>query len=118
MRMVYKMRFNIDMEFVFMLFAIMIALIIILSVFLVIINKKRDKMDSAQPERREWARVIDRPQAGTQNGIVLEIYMMFELQDGQRLRLRAKPNNSLVVGDTGYLTWQGTKVKNFERDKR
>ncbi len=33
------------------------------------------------------------------------------------MRLNVKAQSGLAVGDTGYLTWQGSRVRNFERDK-
>ena len=44
-------------------------------------------------------------------------YITFEFENGERKELYVRPNQYglIVVGDTGTLTYQGTRFKGFER---
>lgn len=78
-----------------------------------IIKKKRDAENAAKPICSEMARLVDMPHSNLD--YMSEMWVLFELNDGRRIRLLAKPKNSLVVGDVGVLTWQGSKILGFKR---
>ena len=83
-----------------------------------IIKKKQDAEKAAQPIRKEYVTVVDKQQLDSGGIIIGEPWVLFELENGSRVRLNAHPENSLVVGDAGILTWQGRKIKGFERERR
>ena len=82
-----------------------------------IMKKKEDAETAAQPLRKECATVVDKQRLDPGGIIIGEPWVLFELEDGNRIRLNAHPENSLVVGDMGILTWQGRKIKGFERKR-
>ena len=51
------------------------------------------------------------------NTIAVVTWTLFETSDGNRVRLSGKANNTYVIGDKGYLKWQGTRLISFERGK-
>lgn len=77
--------------------------------------KRREKEDLAQPIKRKMAKVVDMQRLEAGQMYIGEPWVMFEFSDGSRLRLNAKQNNSLIIGDIGLLTWQGRKILTFER---
>lgn len=107
---------DISLEDIFMFFAIWFALLIILAVAVIIIKKKRDAEDKAQPVRRKNARIIDMQRFDAGEIVIGEPWVLFELENGSRVKLNAKQKNHLMVGDVGLLTWQGRKILKFERN--
>lgn len=105
---------DISLSDIFMFFMILVGLCAVMWIFVAILRGRQNAANKAQPVRREWAKVVDKQQLAP-NAIAFEIWVMFELKSGQRLRLTAKAQNSLIVGDEGTLTWQGSKVQNFQR---
>lgn len=99
-----------------MLFAILFGLMIVSLIFLAIIKKKQDAEDQAQPVRKEMAKVVDKQQIDSGGIVIGEPWVLFEVEGGTRVRLSANPKNSLVIGDTGMLTWQGCKILRFDRN--
>lgn len=105
-------------EFWVFLAIIFVAIWVILAIVAVAAKKSREASDNAQPVRSAKAKIIEKQQLPP-NAIVFPstlIWFLFETEDGQRVRLNAKAQCGLVVGDTGYLTWQGSRVRNFELD--
>ena len=78
-------------------------------------KKKIDRANSYKPVESQEARVVELQQfaPGT---IVFAMWIMFELSDGRRIRVTTKPNHSLVAGDQGVLTWQGSNMLSFRRN--
>lgn len=80
--------------------------------------KARDAaQNKTQPVRVKPAKVIDMQQVSSNEVVFGEIWVMFEMEDGERIRLNAKANNTWMVGDKGTLTWQGKRILKFERNK-
>lgn len=98
-------------------FAIWFGVLIVLAIVLNIIKKKQDAENKKLPVRQKAARIIDMQKYDAGEIVIGEPWVMFELENGSRLRLNAKPKNHLMVGDIGLLTWQGRKILNFERSK-
>ena len=95
-----------------MLFAIMIGICVIC--FIVI--KVKDSENNSKPVLGMKAKIIDkmREEPGT---VAFVIWVMFETADGNRVKLSCSAKNDYVVGDTGFLRWQGTRLISFERDR-
>lgn len=108
---------NISMEELFMFFFIWIVLLAIIWIFVAVVIKKQDAENKAQPVKSEKAKVIDMQRINTNEIAIGELWVMFETESGQRVRLYVKPQNTLIVGDAGLLTWQGRKIIRFERNK-
>lgn len=106
-----------DMEELFMMFAILTGVAVVLWTIVGVLKKKQNDEDARQPVKTEHAKLVDMQQVPAGQIVIGEIPVMFELDDGQRIRLAAKAQNSLVVGDVGMLTWQGRKILKFERDR-
>lgn len=99
--------------------ATIIAMFIIVAVLWIIVavmKKKEDDENNAQPVMTRKAKLVDKQQVAAGDIVIGEIWTLFELEDGERIRLDAKPQNNLVIGDSGRLTWQGKRILRFERD--
>ncbi len=106
-----------EMEDLFYALLIMAVLAAILWVIVLVMKSKEDAHNRAQPVLSKCAKLVDMQQVPAGQIVVGEIWAMFELENGDRIRLNAKVQNSLVVGDRGMLTWQGKKILKFERNK-
>lgn len=97
-------------------FPIMIGLAIIAWILYGAMKYRREVEDGAQPVLEAAAKVIDKQQIAP-NSITIETWVMFETNSGNRMRLVCKPNNDYIIGDKGYLVWQGSRLISFERGK-
>lgn len=90
---------------------------IIAVIIAAIVKRRKNAEDDVQPILAENAKVIDKQQdvPGT---IAFEMWVMFETESGKRVRLITKPNSLYVVGDEGYLKWQGSRLYSFEIGRR
>ena len=105
-----------DMEELFFIFLALFVLLVIMWVIAAVMKKKSDDEDNAQPVLTKQAKLVDMQQIPAGQIVIGEIWTMFELDSGERVRLNAHAQNSLVVGDQGMLTWQGRKILKFERN--
>lgn len=105
------------MEDLFFALLIMAILAAILWGIVFVLKAKEDARNNAQPVETKFAKLVDMQQIPAGQIVIGEIWTMFELKDGNRIRLNAKVQNSLVIGDEGMLTWQGNKILKFERNK-
>lgn len=106
-----------DMEDLFFVLLIMTVLVAVLWGIVFAMKSKEDSWNNAQPVQNQNAKLVDMQQVPAGQVVIGEIWVMFELENGDRVRLNAKPQNSLVVGDKGVLTWQGKRILKFERNK-
>lgn len=81
-----------------------------------IIVKIRGAENDALPIAGADATIIDMPRIGS-NQIAITTWVMFETSDGRRMKLSCGANNHYVIGDKGYLRWQGTRLVSFELGK-
>ncbi|MBR2889157.1 MAG: DUF2500 domain-containing protein [Oscillospiraceae bacterium] len=81
-----------------------------------LIIKMKDKENDKLPVLEMAARVIDKQQVAS-NEIAFVIWIMFETEDGTRVRLSCKAQENYLVGDKGILRWQGTRLLSFDRNK-
>lgn len=103
-----------NMEDVAVLLAILFGIAVFSIILAGIVKLSQSASDSAQPVRTEKAKLIEKDNIPA-GSFASEIRVLFETESGERIRLRAKVPNSLVVGDEGTLTWQGGKIIKFER---
>ncbi|MBP3659869.1 MAG: DUF2500 domain-containing protein [Oscillospiraceae bacterium] len=98
-----------------MLFVLMGVMVVICVVGLVII-KSKDAENDSKPILEMKAKIIDKDKVdpGT---VAFVIGVTFETEDGNRMELSCSAKEHFVVGDTGYLKWQGTRLISFERDR-
>lgn len=75
---------------------------------------KQNAENSAKPVLGAIAKVVDKQQIAP-NTIAFEVWVMFETESGERIRVVCKANNNYIIGDRGYLKYQGTKLLDFER---
>lgn len=105
------------MEDLFLALMVMAILAAILWGIVFVLKLKETARNNAQPIQTESAKLVDMQQIPAGQIVIGEIWTMFELNGGNRIRLNAKVQNTLVIGDEGVLTWQGNKILNFERSK-
>lgn len=106
-----------DMEFFFMFILAMGVVMVFLWIIVFALRSHEKAKNNSQPVKTNTAKLIDMQQVPAGQIVIGEIWVMFELDNGERIRLKANPKNSLVVGDKGILTWQGTNILKFERNK-
>lgn len=80
-----------------------------------VMKSKEDARNNTQPVQTMYVKLIDMQQVPAGQIVIGNIWVMFELEDGERIRLYAKDHNSLVVGDKGMLTWQENQILKLER---
>ena len=111
---------SVGMDELLMFFAILFGIMIVAVIFATVAKKSKDAANAACPVERMHARVVDKQQTpAPTNGIVVysRIWILFELDDGRRIRLLISGNNSAVIGDSGELVWQGDALISFRRDE-
>lgn len=106
-----------DMESLFLIICIMGVLMVFMWIIVFALRSHEKAKNNAQPVKTNSAKLIDMQQVPAGQIVIGDIGVMFELDNGERIRLKANPKNSLVVGDKGLLTWQGTNIIKFERNK-
>lgn len=97
-------------------FQILIGMTVFALIFYWVAKGRRDAADDAQPVRQATATVVDKQQIPP-NAIVFEVWVMFETEYGDRVRVVCKPDHNYIVGDKGHLKWQGSRLYSFERGK-
>lgn len=105
-----------DIEVFFALIIAMFVIAAVLWIIYAVVKKKQDDENDAQPIVTRKAKLVDKQQVAAGDIVIGEMWTLFELEGGERIRLNAKAQNSLVVGDCGLLTWQGKRILKFERD--
>ncbi|TQK74955.1 uncharacterized protein DUF2500 [Brevibacillus sp. AG162] len=101
---------------------LVIAGIIVLFILGAIINGIRIWMsNNASPILTQPAKIIGKRTStsggGNDTSVSTYYYLTFELSNGERLEFHVKGSEYglLVEGDTGILTYQGTRYKEFSR---
>ena len=95
----------------FIFFGTLIAVMLISNYII----KQKESENEAQPIRRGYARVMEKQEI--QTGFSVEYRVVFELAGGQRLQLQTNIN-TIVVGDSGNLKWQGYRVISFSPENK
>lgn len=103
------------MKDLFLFLLTLVGLNIVLWTAYGIIARKKESEINKHPIKKQKAKLVDMQRIAAGEIVLGEIWVLFETQDGRRLRLNANSKNQLVVGDVGMLTWQGTKIHKFER---
>lgn len=103
------------MEDIFIFIAVLWVVAAILWIIVGALKKKQDSENETKPVRKATAKIVDKQQIESGAIVIGEPWVLFETEDGERIRLNVKADNHLVVGDRGVLTWQGRKVLSFER---
>lgn len=105
-------------EFLFLLFAILFGILIIVALFYKYATWKRKTDDEACPIREAHVRVVhcDALQA---NAIPQwsSVNVVFETDSGERVRFVVMASENYLVGDCGTLKWQGKSIRSFIRDR-
>ncbi|WP_429844743.1 DUF2500 domain-containing protein [Brevibacillus sp. FIR094] len=101
---------------------LLIAGIIVLFILGAIVNGIRIWMsNNASPILTQPAKIISKRTStsggGNDTSVSTYYYLTFELSNGERLEFHVKGSEYglLVEGDTGRLTYQGTRYKEFSR---
>ncbi len=102
-------------EFALYFLFFLIALAVLFAIIAAISSANRTSKNAACPVQSKHARVIDKPQLPA-NTLYAEVWITFELDNGQRIRLLVNGNAQLFLGDAGMLTWQGDALRQFIRD--
>ena len=101
------------MSVVFIILGVMVAIIIISA----IIIKAKAAQNAACPVQQMKARVIDKERLpGNAIRSFSTLWVMFELENGIRKRMVISgTQDTMVVGDSGTLVWQGDAMISFNR---
>ncbi len=105
------------MEGIAIVIGVMGAVVLILWIIVAIVLGVKKAENNAHPIQTARAIVIERQVLPADTILSLSsMWIVFETEDGTRLRLTAKAINTLYVGDVGKLTWQGNEIRSFERE--
>lgn len=99
-------------------------------IFTIVSSIKTTRYNNAQPVLTVWSKVVaKRTSVSSHNHQVNDnihhtshsttYYITFEVESGDRMEFRINSDEfgMLVEGDTGKLTFQGTRYKGFERER-
>ena len=79
--------------------------------------QQQNTQNTASQMQSRWAKVVDRQSLpGNAMLSMSQIWVLFEFADGSRLRLNLPAAQTVAVGDSGTLTWQGDAVISFRHD--
>lgn len=93
-----------------------LIIMVAISIISIIIVKSKDAENDSKPIQEMMATIIDKQQvAATQ--VAITIWVIFEADDGTRVRVSCKASENYVVGDRGYLKWQGNRLISFSLGK-
>lgn len=109
---------DIRIEDIFIFLMVMFGIAAIAWIFAAVANKNHESVNATYPIQRGHAKLVDKPQTAS-NGVVIysRIWVLFDLDDGRRVRLMVSGTQfPYVVGDSGELTWQGDSLLGFHRD--
>lgn len=95
-----------DLLFGFVVAAV--AMVLISGVCLAFV-KKKEAEDRAMPFEGKIAKLID-----LDNSNEFVRWATFEARDGERVRLQCENDRPYLIGDEGYLKWQGTRLLSFD----
>ena len=100
-----------------LLFLLCFGIVGIIS-WIVVIKKHRDteRENDAQPIQGMVAKIVDMENLDT-NTYASRMWVLFEGNDGNRVRIYCPVKNDFIIGDKGFVKWQGNKMLSFERGK-
>ena len=106
---------NVTIDDLTILFGVLGGLLVFMLIVYSVLRAVQNSKDDNEPVETSKAKVVDKPQTG--NEIVITAPVTFELEDGRRVRLsvRGEAFMNLLVGDSGELTWQGSRYIDFKR---
>ncbi len=97
---------------------ILFGVVVFVWILVAIIKIVMKVENNSHPVQRAKAKVIEKQQLPPDTILSINnMWILFELEEGERLKLTAKALNSLVVGDVGMLTWRGNQIISFDRER-
>ena len=107
---------DVTIDDLIMMFSVLIGLLVFMLIVYGVLRAAQKSKDDNEPVETSKAKVVDKPQTG--NGIVITAPITFELENGRRVRVSVdgKEFMNLLVGDSGKLTWQGSRYIDFKRE--
>ena len=107
---------DISLEDVMIFLAVLLGLMIVVFVFLGIVLSANKAEEERKPIENGIAVLMEKQQStNSLTAAIDNIPAIFELEDGRRIKLSLEANSTLVIGDRGEITWQGSKVIKFQR---
>ncbi len=110
------MEINIDDETLFGFAWAFIIVAVVIIIAGAIVSGRRSSQNAACPVQRMHAVLVDKP-AVPANTLYAKVWLTFQTDDGQRVRLLVSYRNDMPLqGDRGMLAWQGDALISFVRD--
>lgn len=107
---------DISLEDVMIFLAVLLGLMIVVFVFLGIVLSANKAEEERKPIENGIAVLMEKQQStNSLTAAIDNIPAIFELEDGRRIKLSLEANSTLVIGDRGEITWQGSKLIKFQR---
>ena len=106
---------TIEREFWVIMSSVLTALLLIAILACSVAASAQRKKDQSKPVKKSHVRVVDKPHPS--GAMLIASLVVFELDNGERIRLlvNGKEYTTILIGDTGELTWQGTQYISFKR---
>lgn len=95
---------------------VLMGLMVVICVVCFAIIKSKDAENNSKPVLSMRAKIIDKDSVAP-GTVAFVIGVTFETEDGNRVELSCSAKEHFMVGDTGFLKWQGTRLISFERDR-
>jgi len=97
------------------MFGVLFGLSILIGVVCGVVVAAKKRSNASKPIVEGVVRVADIQQV-TVAGVAPMSQILFEFEDGNRVKLYVDQTHHYVVGDKGYLKYQGNELISFERD--
>lgn len=107
---------DISIDDIMMFLAVLIGVAIVVWIFVGIVFAAKKAEEDQKPIETGVAVLMEKQQSTNSLTAAIEnVPAIFELEDGRRVKLTLEANSTLVIGDRGEMTWQGSKLIKFER---
>ena len=103
-------------EEVLIFFGVLIGLMLLAFFIAAAVKGTQNAQNAACPMESKWAKVVDKQNLpGNAILSMSQMWVVFEFADGSRRRLNIPATQTVVIGDTGTLTWQGEAMISFRQ---
>lgn len=108
---------DIGLQEIFMFMMILLGAAAVFWLLAGYVNQQKEDEIASHPIQKEYAKIIDCQMAtGNTYGMAQSnMWVLFELKNGNRMRFSVEAKNGYTAGDAGMLTWQGSRLLSFRR---
>lgn len=101
---------------VLIFFFVLLGLTVLSAIIIAAMKGSQNAQTAPRPTETRWAKVVDKQSfSGGAPLSMSQMWVLFEFSDGSRLRLNTPAAQTITLGDSGMLTWQGDAMISFSQ---